>query len=104
MSIVTNPFLSGPMGGPRQFDLPIDYYHVCEYVSRRTVSLSLICLLMLAGCSFEFQYIHPYKESCPEWIGYLAFYYCLYNWHVRCGGSLEDDKVEILQPTHLSPR
>ena len=59
---------------------------------------------MLTGYSSEFQYIHPYEESCQEWIGYLAFNYCLHNWHVRCGGSLEDEKVEILQATHLSPR
>jgi hypothetical protein len=82
------------MGGSQQFDMPIDYHHVCEYVSCIPVS-SLICLLVLTGYSFKFQHLHPDKEPYPEWISCLTFPHSLCSRYVQRGGNVEVVVVRV---------
>jgi hypothetical protein len=53
-------------------------------------------LLRLTWYSFDFQYLHPHKQSGPMWISCHVFYIRLYNWYCRRGGDLEDEVVRLL--------
>ena len=82
------------MGGSQQRDMPIDYHHVCEYVSCIPVS----CLGLpvgVPGYSSEFQYLLPHKESFPDRNSCFAFPHSLRSRYDQRCGTLEDSDIVV---------